>query len=468
DYAPEFYNNAETLEQATTITVAVGAIVDNIDVQVQPFGQIKGTVTDINGQPIENASVLSYRFEGFSNVWHIFTTATTDAAGNYIINGLATNNYRLEFRGPCCGERYRAEFYQNATQIDAAADIAIQTGQMLTGIDAQLDRNGEISGRVSAENGQGLSGIVVDVLHQLEFPGGPIWTSSGSAYTDGDGFYTIYGLANDNYRVRFNYDRVDGYVPAYWQDTLDFDKAITLPVIANGITTGIDAHLTKGGSIGGTARTADGRTYYIRIVLYQYRFDAMGEDPWYPLRTLFYDGNSFIFDGLDAGVYRLGFFDDQDPGYHKEFYPDQPYVETAQSFTIALGQQISDIDVVLDWPGDTAFPPRANDDVVTLFEGSRTTRLDTFDISLLHNDKDDWENPTIPLTATLVSLPQHGQVTVAEDGQFSYQHDGSDTTADHFTYQAHDLLHASNVATVTINVVPVNEKPYAIADRIAV
>lgn len=467
-YQPEYYENASSLETATTFTVPRGEIVDHIDAQLETYGQITGQVTDVEKMPLAQIMVIPLQYFVEGNYWNQLPIVRTDASGHYTVTSLSTGSYAIDFQTDCCPHRYLRELYENAPNVNEATKIPVQLGQTVSGINAQLSRYGDISGQVNGKEGSGLFGVTVDVLHQIDNPGGPIWVSAQSTETGGDGAYHLYDLPADNYRVRFNYGRVNGYVPAYWQDTLDFERATTLSVTLNSSITNIDAQLTKGGSIGGTARTVDGRTYYIRIVLYEYRFDATGEDPWYPLRTLYYDGNSYLFDGLDAGVYRIGFFDDQDPGYHKEFYPDQPYVETAQSFTIALGQQITDIDAILEWPGETDFPPHANDDVITLFEGSRASRLDTFDISLLQNDKDDWEYFTVPLTATLVSPPQHGHATVAADGQFSYQHDGSDSTTDSFSYQAHDAIQASNVATVTVNIIPVNEKPYAIADRIVV
>ncbi len=468
-YQSEYYNNAASLETATTIIVPRGGIVDHIDAQLETFGQITGHVTDEENRPLVDVMVIPLQYFVEGNYWNQLPIVRTDASGDYTVTGLLTGTYAVDFQTDCCPHRYISELYENAPNTDEATMIPVKLGQTVGGIDVQLTRFGEISGQVTDENGAGISGITVDIFYQAENPAGPIWNSDRGAETDSNGVYHLYDLPADNYRVRFNAGRGNGYVPAYWQDTLDFESATTLSVTLNSSITDIDAQLVKGGSITGTMQTADGRTAYLRAWLYQYRPNTTGADPWYPWQMSYADDfGNYGFTALDPGIYRLGFFDENDPPYHREYYPDQPHVELAQSFTVTLGQQITDIDVVLDWPGENDYPPYANGDVITLFEGSRATHLDTNDYSVLDNDKDDWEPWTEKLTALLVTPPRHGRATVAADGQFSYQHDGSDTTSDLFTYQAHDEIQGSNVATVTVNIIPVNEKPYAIADRIVV
>jgi VCBS repeat-containing protein len=69
-----------------------------------------------------------------------------------------------------------------------------------------------------------------------------------------------------------------------------------------------------------------------------------------------------------------------------------------------------------------------------------------------------------PLTAVLVSGPSHGTLTFGADGSFSYSSAAGYSGADSFTYQAHDGTAGSNVATVSIAVDAVNDRPVAAAD----
>src|SRR6185436_12866659 len=69
-----------------------------------------------------------------------------------------------------------------------------------------------------------------------------------------------------------------------------------------------------------------------------------------------------------------------------------------------------------------------------------------------------------PLTSVLVSDVSHGTLTLNADGSFTYTPDLNFNGVDSFTYRANDGTADSNVATVTINVTPVNDVPSATHD----
>src|SRR5207253_840117 len=110
-----------------------------------------------------------------------------------------------------------------------------------------------------------------------------------------------------------------------------------------------------------------------------------------------------------------------------------------------------------------------NNDSATVAEGGTVTVLDSTAASVLANDTDAEGNT---LTATKLSDPAHGSVTLNADGTFSYSHDGSETASDSFTYKACDNGttngspdgKCSGTATVSITVTPVNDAPAANTD----
>ena len=100
-------------------------------------------------------------------------------------------------------------------------------------------------------------------------------------------------------------------------------------------------------------------------------------------------------------------------------------------------------------------PPVAQNDAFIVAEGGTLTPAAP---GLLVNDSDP-ESTT--LSASKVTDPLHGSVTVNSNGSFTYLHNGSETTSDAFTYRASDGPNQSNIATASITITPVNEPPVA-------
>nr|WP_256834456.1 DUF4347 domain-containing protein [Pseudomonas oleovorans] len=95
--------------------------------------------------------------------------------------------------------------------------------------------------------------------------------------------------------------------------------------------------------------------------------------------------------------------------------------------------------------------PVANNDSYSLNEDSSLTGG-----SVLTNDADADGNT---LTASLVSGPAHGTLTLNANGTFSYTPSANFHGTDSFTYRAHDGSAYSNVATVTLTIAAVNDAP---------
>ena len=108
-------------------------------------------------------------------------------------------------------------------------------------------------------------------------------------------------------------------------------------------------------------------------------------------------------------------------------------------------------------------PPVAVNDNYTVAEGGT---LNVPAPGVLTNDSDPDGDP---ITAVLVSGPAHASsFALNANGSFTYVHDGSETTSDSFTYRASDGSATSNLATVNINVTPVNDVPVANNDTATV
>jgi len=84
------------------------------------------------------------------------------------------------------------------------------------------------------------------------------------------------------------------------------------------------------------------------------------------------------------------------------------------------------------------------------------TALNIAASGVLSNDSDV---DSSGLTATPVRGPLHGKLTLRTDGSFSYMPDSNYNGPDSFTYQVSDGQAASNIATASLTIAPVNDPP---------
>ncbi|MBU1048687.1 tandem-95 repeat protein [Candidatus Bipolaricaulota bacterium] len=104
-------------------------------------------------------------------------------------------------------------------------------------------------------------------------------------------------------------------------------------------------------------------------------------------------------------------------------------------------------------------PPLAIDDLYSVGEGQ------TLNISRPGVLSNDIASPEHPLSVTLGAGVVHGILSLNGDGSFTYTHDGSETTSDEFTYLAQGGTKESNLATVTLIILPGNDAPTAQDDQ---
>jgi uncharacterized linocin/CFP29 family protein len=106
--------------------------------------------------------------------------------------------------------------------------------------------------------------------------------------------------------------------------------------------------------------------------------------------------------------------------------------------------------------------PTAGDDQASVQEGG------VVNIPVLANDSDS-DNAIDASTVVIVNTPTHGSAVLGVGGVVEYTHDGSESTADSFTYRVSDVSgKASNLASVSISITPVNDPPVAVNDNASI
>ena len=145
------------------------------------------------------------------------------------------------------------------------------------------------------------------------------------------------------------------------------------------------------------------------------------------------------------------------------YVPDNDF-SGSDSFTYQAndGSSNSNIATVFITVSGTNDPPVAYDDY---YSTSEDTVLDVLEPGVLVNDTDP-DGDT--LTANKVANPTHGSVTLNGDGSFTYTPVLDYYGTDSFTYRANDGFENSNIATVFIDIIGVNDDPVATDDTASV
>jgi hypothetical protein len=231
----EFYKNKDTLAEATPVVVAAGEDTPDIDTYMGTNGSISGTITDSADNPLERVCVQAYDTTGS---WA--GSDSSDASGNYVIGGLATGDYRLQFhRCSNSSPNILGEFYDDKGTLPEATTVAVIDDSNTPEIDAELAAGGSISGTVTDATAGPSNGICVQTFDSTETP-------MGFALTGPDGTYVIEGLATGAYKVRFSEClglKKYSVNPEFYEDSETLAQATPVSVTAGSNSPAVDADL---------------------------------------------------------------------------------------------------------------------------------------------------------------------------------------------------------------------------------
>lgn len=223
------------------------------------------------------------------------TSGRTDSSGGYSAGGLPTGSYKVFFQG---NSQYSGAWYQNAASLSQATLVTVSAPNTRSGIDAALAHGGSISGRVTDRSGNPLQYVRVSAFDSSKND------DEIQANTDYSGNYSITGLAPGEYQVEFH-GRSQDYVPQYYSDAFYPDESSSVPVVASGNTGGIDAELSRGGSISGKVSDSGGAPLSGAWLMV---YDANGNEVY---DTETDASGQYLAKGLPAGGYKIRFEGDR-------------------------------------------------------------------------------------------------------------------------------------------------------------
>lgn len=234
--APEYYKNNvfPTFEhEPTKVLVPVGGVAAGIDQEMQEFSRISGRVVNsITKAPVAGIRVHAYDEEGSGDGLE----GETNSNGEYTLSRLAdrAEEYYLEFNND--GKNYFSQHYGGRSTGERGDPVHLALGVDASGIDAELEEGGKISGRViSATTKRPIANINV-CSHPL------VGGEYKCAWTGSNGEYAIELLETGEYRIEFNSFN-QSYISQVYDEKTSASEATPLLIAQGHEVSGLDAEL---------------------------------------------------------------------------------------------------------------------------------------------------------------------------------------------------------------------------------
>lgn len=250
-YVPKFYDNALIFPDATPVTVLEGEETPHIDFEMELYnsgdGSVSGKVTSEEDlMPISGAYVSIFsRTNPF-----LYGYGISNDDGTYTIENLRRGSYYAL----ASAENFLPEYFFEAETFADAKQIQVPEAAKITEVNFTLSRGGQITGRVSNEDGSPVQNAYVEAspLYWRSPPDDPDSSivdpgTFGMSKVDEDGNYVISGLQSGYYLVRMYVSLPFVYIEEWYDNVRDPAEATPVAVEKNKATTGIDFEINIDG-----------------------------------------------------------------------------------------------------------------------------------------------------------------------------------------------------------------------------
>ena len=231
DYLPEFWQEAEKVEDATIVAVENGATIEGIDFTLSLGGIVTGLVlSEDENLPIADAVIEVKSIDSRKKYY-----GKSGQDGTYKVTGIRSGTYIAKAKA----KGYIPEWYENAAHRWEATEFDVVAGETTDEINFSLAKfephGGAITGLVTDEStGDPLDGAPVLAIKMGS--GRLFWGISGP-----EGDYKISGLNPGLYVVL---SWAPGYLAEFYNDAHHWWQADPVRVMNNQETSGIDFALT--------------------------------------------------------------------------------------------------------------------------------------------------------------------------------------------------------------------------------
>jgi hypothetical protein len=343
-FRTEFFDNAETVEQADDIVVA-GVAVGGINADLAVNSPITGSVT-VDGINMPDVTVTAYHpDESEPSGWAPGKHTATGQDGRYALY-LPDGTYRIQFQ--TFQARFDTVYYPEASTVQDAADVVVAGAEVpdisVAIVSGGADTGPAITGTVTlADTGEPVADVAVTAFRWNVLGG--FWAEVRQRSTGPDGTYALF-VPEGTYRIGFH-DFEGRYRQVFYGGADTVEEATDVLQTGEGVA-GVDVQLVENHSISGTI-TADPLPDLPPGVpptlVTAWRWNALSFD-WERVnsRGSTPDGQYVVY--VPDGTYRIEFIAFSDSYRHPHFYDGSDNLGEATDVVVS-GADVTGIDAHL-------------------------------------------------------------------------------------------------------------------------
>jgi hypothetical protein len=220
------------------------APITGIDAVIQWPARLEGTVTATeDGLPATGIEVCAYKSDG----WFVRCDWTA-ADGSYSIDVWQAGEYEIEFGSGSSGRNFAIQLYDHVDRIEEAELFPVSLSEVITGLDADLEPGGTISGHIAHT----IAGEFQEEIQvcSIDATTDEIWTCVWSNRATDD--YALRFLSPGPYKVVFAPEKTfpetkgevsSGFPTQFWDYTTSLVAANVISVGTGTNVAGIDGWL---------------------------------------------------------------------------------------------------------------------------------------------------------------------------------------------------------------------------------
>jgi protocatechuate 3,4-dioxygenase beta subunit/5-hydroxyisourate hydrolase-like protein (transthyretin family) len=193
-----------------------------------------------SGEPLKKAEVYLQKVDDQESGY----SAHTDATGHFAIRKIDPGRYYLRVQR----SGYVSQLYGENSSSGHGAVLALSAGHEIQDLLFRLAPWAIISGRITDEDGDPISGVQVSAMHHYFIQGKRTLETQGAAETNDLGEFRLYGLSKGRYLIRAQIEvrwqralrtanpddpssaAQTGYAPIYYPGTSDQSRAAVIDV----------------------------------------------------------------------------------------------------------------------------------------------------------------------------------------------------------------------------------------------